>query len=100
MYVGLRKTQGLHDDVVNFILDSLRCHLPKPLLQIMQYVLVRALTTHIICIFASILHKITRLFINRIVGQMHAKVAQIRRSRTLILDRCKASQAIFVDVDA
>ena len=100
IHMRLSQTHRLDYDLIDLVEHSLLGHLAIIGANFVEYELVGALATYIICVLAFILDKVARLLIDRVVSQVHAKVIQIRRGWTLVLLRRKPCKTIFVNIDA
>ena len=98
VHVRLGQAHSLHDDLINVTLHPLHRFIPVIQLYLLQYELVRSFTTYIIRVTRRILHKIARLLVNSIIGQVHAQIVKIRRRRATILNCCETGQTVSVNI--
>ena len=100
VHVRLCKTHSLHDDLINFILDSVHGLQTKVILQFLEHKLIGAFTSLIIGSCVVILDKGTRFLVDGVVSQVHAQVVQVTGGGARVLDCGETGQPILVNVNA
>ena len=96
----LRHAHCLHYNVIYTCFEFVCLYDTIVTTDLVQNKLIGAFASNCIVSLINVFNKGVRFFIDCVVCEMHAQIAQISWSWCLIFDSCKTSKAIFKDVDS